>query len=104
MMTAARLTDAAKEGCDLLAKGGRAAAEVMQSCGQGNLSLDAALDLSAVQAKFGSVISQLKVHEPDVRASYNFTREVSRQYLERRAAEQRMDVPGAVRARGFAWR
>ena len=93
MMTAARLTNAAKEAGRLLTDGGTAAAEVVQSNARGNLSLDAALNLSAVQAKFGTVVNQLKVNEPDVLASYKFTREVSREYLKRRAPEQ---PPAAV--------
>ena len=40
MMTAARVTDAAKEAASLLAKGGKAAAEVVRSDTLGNLSLD----------------------------------------------------------------
>ena len=88
MLTAARVTDAAKEAASLLAKGGKAATEVVQSDARGNLSLDAALDLSTVQDEYGAVINKLKVNEPDVLASYKFTREVSREYLERRAPGQ----------------
>ena len=88
MMTAARVTDAAKEAASLLAKGSKAATEVVQSDARGNLSLDAALDLSTVQDEYGAVINKLKVNEPDVLAAYKFTREVNREYLERRAPEQ----------------
>ena len=88
MLTAARVTDAAKEAASLLAKGGKAAAEVVRSDTRDNLSLDAALELSAVHAEYGAVINKLKVNEPDVLASYKFTREVSCEYLERRAPEQ----------------
>ena len=88
MLTAARVTDAAKEAASLLAKGSKAATEVVQSDARGNLSLDAALDLSTVQDEYGAVINKLKVNEPDVLAAYKFTREVNREYLERRAPEQ----------------
>ena len=50
MMTAERVTNAAKEAACLLAKGGTAAAEVVRSDARDTLSLDAALDLSAVHA------------------------------------------------------
>ena len=87
-MTVARVANAAKEAGSLLDKGGTAAAEIVQSDARGNLSLGAALDLSTVQAKFGAVVHQLKVNEPDVLATFKFTREVNREYLKRRAAEQ----------------
>lgn len=88
MMTAARVTDAAKEAASLLAKGGKAAAEVVRSDARDNLSLNAALELSTVHAEYGAVIKKLEVNEPDVLAAYKFTREVNREYLERRAPEQ----------------
>ena len=88
MMTAARVTNAAKEAASLLAKGGKAAAEVVRSNARDNLSLDAALSLSTVHAEYGAVINKLKVNEPDVLAAYKLTREVNREYLERRAPEQ----------------
>lgn len=88
MMTAARITDAAKEAASLLSKGGKAAAEVVRSDARDNLSLDAALNLSTVHAEYGAVINKLKVNEPDVLAAYKFTREVNREYLDRRAREQ----------------
>ena len=92
MMTVARVANAAKEAGTLPAKGGTAAAEIVQSDARGNLSIHAALDLSTVRAKYGAVINRLKVNEADVLASYNFTRDVSREYFERRAPEQ-IDVP-----------
>ena len=98
MMTVARVANAAKEAGSLLAKGGTAAAEIVQSDARGNLSLGAALDLSTVQAKFGAVVDQLKVNELDVLATFKFTREVNREYLEGRAAQQ----PHAVVQRSVA--
>ena len=95
-MTVARVANAAKEAGSLLTKGGTAAAEIIQSDARGNLSLGAALDLSAVQTKLGAVMNVLNVNEPDVLAP--FTREVNREYFKRRAAE----LPHAVAQRSVA--
>ena len=96
MMTAARVTEAAKEGSSLLAKGAKAAAEMLQSnLGTDPVSLDAALDLSSVHTKFEGVVNQFKINEPDVLAAYKFTNEIGHKYNQRRAAVQRSDVQGA---------
>ena len=84
----ARITDAAKEAASLLAKGGKAAAEVVRSDALDDLSLDTAFNLSTVESKYVAVINNLKVNERDLLATCEFTREVNREYLDRRAREQ----------------
>ena len=91
MRTAARLADAAKEGAALLSKGGKAAGEILDSEAQGCLPLGAALDLSDMRGKYASVVSHLKLNEPNLLACYKHMLASRRAYLklgERREADR----------------
>ena len=79
MRTAARLVDAAKEGAALLSKGGKAVDEILGS--EAHLPLSAALDLSGMRGKYGSVASRLKLNEPDLLACYKHMLASRRTYL-----------------------
>ena len=81
MRTAARLADAAKEGAALLSKGGKAVDEILGSEAHLPLSAAAALDLSGMRGKYGSVASRLKLNEPDLLACYKHMLASRRTYL-----------------------
>lgn len=96
LRTAARLADAAKKGAALLSKGGKVAGDILRYEAQGCLSLNAALDLSDMRAKYTSVASQFELNKPDLLASYKIMLSSQRAYLElveRRREADRLAEP-----------